>query len=1364
VEVGEPERIAALSSYVPQAVLRFIARSPAPDARPRADQIQAALLLVDITGFTRLTSTAVRGGPAEVEGLSHAVNRYLGRIIDLIAAHGGDVCKILGDALLPVWPAIDEDLAAVTHRAALCGLAIASELGEVEVERDLRLAVKIGLSAGEVSETHLGGLDGRWGFLIGGEGVSDLSALERRMRTGDVVATPPAWALIADRFVGQPLDLGHVRIGSTSSALEPRPLVPALLQGEREAEVRAYIPRVILARLDAGQADWLAELRRTTVVFAAVRGIATESAAAVGILQQVTLAAQRVLARYDGWLKEVTIDEKGTTLVAVFGVAPFSHEDDPGRAVEAGMAIVSAVGSLGRRAGVGIASGTAICGPVGNARRRDLAVLGQHVNLAARLAQAAGDDELLIDTETHHLVRGERAYERLPAYVLKGMSAPIDVYRVRSPAAATEAPATALVGRIAELGVARDAIEWLTAGMSRLAVVEGEPGIGKSRFVAEWERLARGEGVRTLVGEAVEIESATPYHAWRAVFERIFGLEGVTDREQRRRRVSQGLAADAATARLAPLLNPILAPLDLADNEVTGQFDGEVRADNTRDLLIRTLRAQTSAVPLMIVLEDAHWLDSASWALALRAAREVPSLLIVVTMRPLSDAEEDPIAGVRGQTTSVRLGPLSREDCVALACQRTGATRMADTVAAIVEQRAEGNPLFIEQLTYAMRDTGRVVVDGGLLRPASGPQSLDGSIIPDTVQRLITTRLDQLPPAEAMTIKVASVIGKRFSLRTLADIHPVPTSTEELTNHLRTLSRLALVAPASTSPEPTFEFSHVITQEVAYNLMLSAQSRELHRGLARWYERTYASDLSPFHAFLAHHWQRAGEAERAVDYLDLAGGQALRTFANEEAIDFLEQALKLDEGSALQLEPVRRARRRLQLGEAYVHMSRYNEGRAHLETGLRLMGQPAPAGAIRQGTAVVVELVRQALHRVRVGPRRRRLDDQARVDLVAAFRAFERLAEASYYASETLLPLYCVIRILNEAEASRIPAEIARGLAGTGALLGLIPLPRIAEWYLGRALAQLGEVDDLTTHEIVEIVVGFYQIGAGRWEPARERFRSVRGIARRLGDRRRLEDALANAMELENLAGDFRAASELADELTAAASAEHDPRYVGTGHLGRAYAAWQTGDMSQAMAAARAVRELLAGETELPSDLRASYSGLMGLIHLGRGEHQAALGASDEAFRLTGQRPTFFGTFLGYVGPADVYLTLLEQGHPFHNGPARTAEALARMRKYAGIFPIGRPRSAMLEGRHRWLSGSRRGALASWRRALALAETLSMPFEAALAHLELARHLDDGDERAIHLAAASETLRRLEVRRVVADVETMGPSAEVTQR
>jgi class 3 adenylate cyclase/tetratricopeptide (TPR) repeat protein len=1345
VALAGDDRIATLTSYVPRAVLQFLASNAARPSEAHADRVPAALLLIDVSGFTGITASAIGRGAAATEQLSRSFNAYLGQIIEIVAAHGGDIAKFVGDALIPQWTAPDGDVASAARHAAACALAI-GRLGDYE-ESGVRLSVKVGLVAGETVQMHVGGLDGRWLFLVSGPALRQLSEVQPKLVTGDVIASAAAWPLIADRFVGEPLSDGNVRVRSSAQAV-PIPSEP-LTQPHAQADaIRGYVPQVLLSRLDAGHQDWLAELRRTSVVFVTVRGMTDESADALMAVDSIAKAAQRVSARYDGWPKELTMDEKGTTLTLVFGVPPFTHEDDAARAVTAGVALEAELRGLGLDAGVGVATGPTFCGPAGNKTRQDFALLGGHLNLAARLMQAAESGTLLCDGETYAAARGTQAFDRLPPYVLKGLETPTDVYRL-APAHDPEQRITALVDRTSELATASATLEALVAGMGGLVVVEGDPGIGKSRVMAEWANRARRMRIRVLSGRASDIDDSTQYHAWRPILEDLLELSGVADRSMRASAVRQQLGVAGVNAELAPLLSSVLS-LDLPDSELTAQMSGELRADNTAEAVVGLLRAGAKQSPLLITVEDVQWLDSASWQLVLRARSDLPELLFVLTTRPTAEAPSETAAMLRDEATLVRLGPFSRADTVTLAAQRSGAARLDEAVATLVYERAEGNPLFIEQLTFAMRDGGQVVVDHGILRSAAAGAPLSGAAIPDSVQRVITTRLDQLPPSQALTIKAASVIGQRFAVRTLADIHPVSTTPEELSEQLEALSRLGLIG-ASQAAEPSFEFGHKITQEVAYNLMPSAQQKQLHRKVAEWYERVDADDLSPFFAFLAHHWRNADEPQRAVGYLELAGLEALRSFANEEAIEFLTQARDLDGASTPATEPARRARWLLALGEAYVNLSRYREGREHLEQGLALMKKSPPSVRGTRSVSLVGQIIRQASHRV--GLRSvRSLSDEARADLVAVSRAYERLAEAAYYDGDTALALYSSIRILNEAETSGSAPEIARGLAGTGALFGLAPLHRVARSYLARADTQLAHVDDATTHEIVRIVIGFYYLGTGSWEQAREQFNTVRSIARRIGDRRRLLDALGNLLELEYLRGAMRDARELAEEVIGLARARGDSRFEADALVGHAYALLEMDRTEEALRSLEQVREKGLRTPELPIELRIKTQGLLAMTVRARGDHVAAMAAADEAMRLTsGQRPSYFGTYLGYVGPATVYLDGWEAGGSVQEHRPRVDDAVKRLKGFADVFPIGRPRYELLAGRREWLLGNHSSAREHWRRALDEATSLSMGYEQGLAQYELGRHLAVGDpERSRYLDAARDALTPLGASRLLA--------------
>ncbi len=194
--MDDAARLETLASYVPRSVQRDIIGAGSGPETPHIEPSDGALLLVDISGFTALTADAVDRGPAGIEGLSRSLNVQLGAIIDLIAEHGGDIDKIVGDALLPVWRATDEDLATTTRRAAACGLAILAQVGDLALDGDARLPLNVGLCAGEVSAMHVGGVGDRWLHLVVGDGPSQLAALEASMRSGALVASPQAWAHI----------------------------------------------------------------------------------------------------------------------------------------------------------------------------------------------------------------------------------------------------------------------------------------------------------------------------------------------------------------------------------------------------------------------------------------------------------------------------------------------------------------------------------------------------------------------------------------------------------------------------------------------------------------------------------------------------------------------------------------------------------------------------------------------------------------------------------------------------------------------------------------------------------------------------------------------------------------------------------------------------------------------------------------------------------------------------------------------------------------------------------------------------------------------------------------------------------------
>jgi predicted ATPase len=377
-------------------------------------------------------------------------------------------------------------------------------------------------------------------------------------------------------------------------------------------------------------------------------------------------------------------------------------------------------------------------------------------------------------------------------------------------------------------------------------------------------------------------------------------------------------------------------------------MSGQVRASNTTDLLVGVLQSAVGVDPtrrFLLVVEDAHWLDSASWELLGQVHDRVRPLLIVLAMRP----PEEPVpADYRAltddpATTLLTLESLAPEETLALVRDRLGVGSLPAAVSELLLARGGGNPFFTEELAHALRDSGLLVVERGTVRVTS-PTGLMDVTLPSSVQGVITTRIDRLPAPEQLTLKVASVIGRVFAVRVLQEIYPLKRDRRRLGPKLEHLREKDFTRVETPAPNLAYLFKHVITQDVAYGLLLFSQRRSLHRAVAEWLERAQADELGPYYALLAHHWDKAEVASKTIDYLERAGDQAMETGAYREAVGFFTRALELWGSDGQAADALRAGRWERRLGEAYLGLGLLSSrSREHFEQSVRLLGRPAPS-------------------------------------------------------------------------------------------------------------------------------------------------------------------------------------------------------------------------------------------------------------------------------------------------------------------------------------------------------------------------------------------------------------------------------------
>ncbi|MCB0036327.1 MAG: AAA family ATPase, partial [Anaerolineales bacterium] len=1262
--------IQTLSSYVPRLITSRLAVDPRPLVDPVADRLTAVVFFADISGFTSLTERLAEQGAAGAEILTRELNNYFGRLIGIIEAHHGDVIKFAGDALTAIWPVAEDDQAHLDEQltqAAASALAIQTALRDYQTFGGEKLSLRIGLGVGEVTVIFVGGVYGRWEYVVTGPPLTQANEAEVHAAPGTVVVSPEVWARLSGRASGRPLADGGVQLTALSNvaALEERE--PEYSSTESESALRAYIPGAILSRLAAGQEGWLAELRRVTILFISLPHLTHSTPLEQG--QMVMQTLQRALYHYEGSVNKISVDDKGATLVVALGLPPLAHEDDPLRGVRAALDMADSLEALQWPYAIGVTTGRAFCGSVGSEIRREYTMIGDVVNMSARLMQAAGraysvdQRPILCDETTFQRTRTQIEFEQLEPIHVKGKAELIAVYHPVREALTVWAPAAVskseIVGRREERAALSEGVQNLLRGRSGVIIVEGEAGIGKSRLVEHLQERARTTNVASFLGAGDAIEKNASYYAWRAIFWQYFGLQALvqgdgytigrlTD-EQRSHVLRQLVQISPAFEQSAPLLNAVL-PLNLPDTELTAQMSGEMRADYTNEFLVALLKAKAETDPLLLILEDAHWLDSTSWSLVRLVDRDITPLLLVIATRPMTEpiANEYNALVQKPDAQHLYLNTLNPEETLELVCHRLGVNTLPEPVTNLLLEKAEGHPFFSEELAYALRDNGLIEIVDGHCQISAKAGDLRALDFPDTIDKVITSRIDLLSPQQQLTLKVASVIGRVFAFNTLQAIHPIENDRLQLPTYLETLENLDLTPLESPEPDLSYIFKHIITQEVAYNLMAYAQRRQLHRAIAGWLERNYADNLSSFYSLLAYHWRQALDerelesevAGKAKEYLFKAGEQALNSFANQEAAEFFEQLLELDDQMRHQAPLLERASWERRLGEAYYRMGNWEDGRQRFVAALALLNHPVPETTSGYVINILKQAIKQFFYRLRsTRPRTNTgLTEEEQAIILEAARVYPPLMQIEYFRENLILFVNAGFSSANLAEQLGHSPEMLRAFTNLCIMLGNIPVHRLAKIY-GRWTVEVAqEINEPDAKAWAVDWVGYYYIGIGRWAEAQELVELGCELTNQIGYWRRRDESWALMGLLFYHRGEFVKSRDYWANIYASASRREDVQPHIWGLNGQTESGlWLVEEPQELLPYLDEALGLLDAKNQSSADSIRTY-GLLARVRLWMGEDELAHQAAQQVLAFTDQtRFTIFYSFEGFNAPADVY-------------------------------------------------------------------------------------------------------------------------------
>jgi class 3 adenylate cyclase/tetratricopeptide (TPR) repeat protein len=1301
-------------------------------SRPRADHYKAVLLFLDIAGFTALADHLAER-PSGSEELSQLLNAFFDEMIAVISRRGGDVFSLEGDALLALWPLGECDASAdiLALQAAACGLEIQRHLAGRSFLNSVQLTVRVSIGYGQIMVMHLGDHSAGWHLVITGEGCDQINRADAVTQPGDVIVSPEGWTILSREAVGTELSGGNVRIGKVAEVApltsSPSELKTTLPKNEAQRAVMGYVPAILRQRLAPEEAAWIGEVRPISVVFVNLPDLDHRTPDALERAQAAVNTVNQVLGQYEGDLNKVSIDQKGISLLAAFGLPSATYGEGPLRAIRAAQAIQKSLKATGISPNIGVSTGRVFCGIIGNQLRREYTIVGSVVNLAARLMQAAPGD-VLCDEATARAAGTRIKFGPLPPISLKGKSELIRAYR---PLGSAEEPSQrgVLVGRLPETAAIKEKLRLLGTGVSGLLLVEGEPGIGKSHLISVVHQSALDMGINVLLGRTDAVDQQSPYYAWRSIVTRILNLEGFSHLETKRAKMMEFLAKYPEWIERAPLLNGFL-DLGLPDNELTAQMSGQVRSDNIREMVLHLIRVYATTKPCAFVMEDAHWLDSASWNLIQAMVQRVEPLLTILVSRPYTDGAPSVWVELRQrpEAQTISLGPLAKDELEEVIAQRLSTHSVPVVLTDFILEHSHGNPFFAEQLTYALRDSNVVRTEEDRCELTSTPQH---ALWPSSVHGVIVSRIGRLDAAGQLALKVASVIGRVFAFDLVHDIFPVQTDRPYLQGHAERLCQLDLTVLYATDPETEYMFKHVITRDVAYDLLLLAQRKELHREVAQWYETTRTANLSSFYPLLAYHWSAAGAIDKSLDYLDRAGEAALRDGAYKEAAHFMAEALRLLEDNASEHWQPRRARWECNLGEALYGTGRMDESRRHLNIALDLLGQPVASSVKQQIFQLLGEVCRQAKSRLiketPIAP-----PDQREAFMYAS-RAYGFLGMMSYLTSDAIGVTYSSLRMMNLSESVGPSFELVEGTSLVAVCAGLIPLIGLAEFYASRALTA-GDVAGTSSARALALgYTAVFYVGLGRWKLLRKNLTESMALFDRLGNNRRWTESSCLLSSVMHYEGDFTGRLRLAAEIHARARVKGDAQSQVWGLLDQVESLIPLGRIDEAVRLIEEVKTTL-GHGIGKSD-RIWLYGLEAVAQWRNGNVEEARQAVDNGLALVSEvRPTAVYTMEGCAGLAQTAVDLFEQSRD-EAAHSRVRTACRALKQFAGPMPIAEPRLNLIRGNYESILGRDEKALRLWRKSLECGNGLGMAYEQALAHRQIATH-SKGADREFHQNAA----------------------------
>lgn len=862
---------------------------------------RGSVLFLDISGFTGMTEKLMLTGREGSEELTFLINKYFDCVIDIIYYYGGDIIKFGGDALLCYFWGLD------SYRLALQSVERIMRLMKREYVRvntsagKFALNVHCGISEGEFWECSVGEEGEQLEYLIFGDAVRQAITLAESVAANEVGVGRSLSNKVNDLFKYEVIERGEViKLRELNVCKEVSRRVDI---GDRDEYLlfdgEQFIPKYIREHIE--RADYIGEHRRVIVCFLELRGaygllmsIKNKKRGSeidsyfIEVMSRVYTDIGRVLENYEGTYLKTDISANGEKIIYLFG-APVSHEDDMERALEATNEIIESLKGVNEvykaellalddifTVRCGLAAGDAFWAIVGSKLRKELTVMGDSVNLAARLMNLSPAWSIsVVEQFTKKSPNYEWIY--IGDYLIKGKRDKFKVYKFGKKIMSSQLSLQGeelIIGREKELDELDKCIDATYKGNKYLISICADAGMGKTLLCDNFIKRCRLKGVSLLKLTCHAFVSEEPYYIWKQLIKQIFELNdiNVSDAKSIESFLSKHIGAHK---KWIPVINAIL-DIAINENEWTNSLDSKGRKAKLYELIYRFMSKLSELNPLFIVIDDAHWMDNASLEL-IKHLYSIPSQEKVMTV--LSHRKELRIDELKSLTSTkaIDLEKFGREESYRLMDHILGIDKRFKEIKKTIIEKADGNPLFIKLLSENVITQAEI--------------SYKEVILPDSISSMFLSIIDRFPNEEKSFIKLASIIGKTFNINDMKEIFSAELKEFELD---LTAERLCQNQWIIKEYDSQYSFRYPLMQEVAYDSIPYSYKRLFHSKIAAYYENK-AKDSSKILEFLTYHYYRSSNADKAIEHLINAAHKSNSLYLLNQSSKYFSDAVDMIE-------------------------------------------------------------------------------------------------------------------------------------------------------------------------------------------------------------------------------------------------------------------------------------------------------------------------------------------------------------------------------------------------------------------------------------------------------------------------------------